>query len=38
MTSVDLEKDFDGVPGKVIRWALRKLGLDCATGEGDVCQ
>ena len=35
---VDLEKAFDGVPRKVIRWALRKLGVDCATVAGDVCQ
>ena len=27
-----------GVAQKVIRWVLRKLGLDCATGAGDVCQ
>ena len=38
MAFVDLEKVFDGVPQKVIRWALRKLGVDCATGAGDVCQ
>ena len=38
MAFVDLEKAFDGVPGKVIRWALRKLGVDCATGAGGVCQ
>ena len=38
MAFVDLEKAFDGVRRKVIRWALRKLGLDCATGAGDVCQ
>ena len=38
MAFVDLEKAFDGVPRKVIRWALRKLGLDCVTGAGDVCQ
>ena len=38
MAFVDLEKAFDGVPLKVIRWALRKLGVDCATGAGDVCQ
>ena len=38
MTFVDLEKAFDGVPQKIIRWALRKLGVDCATGAGDVCQ
>ena len=38
MAFVDLEKAFDGVPRKVIRWALRKLGVDCATGAGDVCQ
>ena len=25
---VDLEKAFDGVPQKVIRWALRKLGVE----------
>ena len=35
---VDLEKAFDGVPRKVIRWVLRKLGVDCATGAEDVCQ
>ena len=35
---VDLEKAFDGVTRKVIRWVLRKLGMDCATGAGDVCQ
>ena len=35
---VDLEKAFDRVPWKVIWWALRKLGVDCATGAGDVCQ
>ena len=38
MAFVDLEKAFDVVPRKVIRWALRKLGVDCATGAGDVCQ
>ena len=38
MALVDLEKAFDGVPQKVIMWALRKLGVDCATGAGDVCQ
>ena len=38
MAFVDLEKAFDGVPRKVIRWALRKLGVDCATGAGDACQ
>ena len=38
MAFVDLEKAFDGVPQKVIRWALRKLGVDCVTGAGDVCQ
>ena len=38
MAFVDLEKVFDRVPQKVIRWALRKLGVDCATGAGDVCQ
>ena len=38
MAFVDLEKAFDGVPRKVIRWALRKLGVDCVTGVGDVCQ
>ena len=38
MAFVDLEKAFDGVPQKVTRWALRKLGVDCATGAGDVCQ
>ena len=38
MAFADLEKAFDGVLGKVIRWALRKLGVDCATGAGDVCQ
>ena len=38
MAFVDLEKTFDGVPRKVIRWALRKLGVDCATGAEDVCQ
>ena len=26
MGFVDLEKAFDGVAGKVIRWVLRKLG------------
>ena len=25
---VDLEKEFDRVPRKVVRWALRKLGVD----------
>ena len=25
---VDLEKAFDGVPREVVRWALRKLGVD----------
>ena len=38
MAFVDLEKAFDAVPRKVIRWVLRKLGVDCATGAGDVCQ
>ena len=38
MAFVDLQKAFDGVPRKVIRWALRKLHMDCATGAGDVCQ
>ena len=38
MAFVDLEKAFDGVPQKVTRWALRKLGVDCATGAVDVCQ
>ena len=38
MAFVDLEKAFDGVPRKVIRWVLRKLGVDCATGAGDICQ
>ena len=38
MAFVDLEKAFDGVPRKVIWWALRKLRVDCATDEGDVCQ
>ena len=28
MAFVDLEKAFDGVPRKVIWWALRKLGVD----------
>ena len=28
MAFVDLEKAFDGVPQKVIRWALRKLGVE----------
>ena len=28
MAFVDLEKAFDGVPRKVIRWALRKLGVE----------
>ena len=37
ITFVDLEKAFDGVARKVIRWVLRKLGVDCATGAGDVC-
>ena len=34
MAFVDLEKTFDGVPRKVIRWVLRKLCVDCATGAG----
>ena len=38
MAFVDLEKAFDGVTRKVIRWVLKKLGVDCATGAGDVCQ
>ena len=38
MAFVDLEKAFDGVARKVIRWVLKKLGVDCATGAGDVCQ
>ena len=38
MAFVDLEKAFDGVPRKFIRRALRKLGVDCTTGAGDVCQ
>ena len=38
MAFVDLEKAFDEVRRKVIRWALRKLRVDCATGAGDVCQ
>ena len=38
MAFADLEKAFDGVLRKVISWALRKLGVDCATGAGDVCQ
>ena len=38
MAFVDLEKAFDGVPRKVIRWVLRKLGVDCAAGAGNVCQ
>ena len=25
---VDLEKAFDGVPREVVKWALRKLGVD----------
>ena len=25
---VDLEKGFDRVPKEVVRWALRKLGVD----------
>ena len=25
---MDLEKAFDRVPGEVVRWALRKLGVD----------
>ena len=28
MAFVELEKVFDGVPQKVIRWALRKLGVE----------
>ena len=28
MAFVDLEKAFDGVPQKIIRWALRKLGVE----------
>ena len=28
MAFVDLEKVFDGVPRKVIRWVLRKLGVE----------
>ena len=27
-TFMDLEKAFDGVPREVVRWALRKLGVD----------
>ena len=38
MAFVDLEKGFDVVARKVIRWALRKLGVDCVTDTGDVCQ
>ena len=34
MAFIDLEEAFDGVPRKVIRWALRKLGVDCATCRG----
>ena len=34
----DLEKAFDAVLWKVFRWALKKLGVDCGTGAGDVCQ
>ena len=25
---VDLEKEFDRVPREVVRWALRKMGVD----------
>ena len=28
MAFIDLEKAFDGVPRKVIWWALRKLGVE----------
>ena len=28
MAFVDLEKAFDGVPRKAIRWVLRKLGVE----------
>ena len=28
MPFVDLEKVFDGIPRKVIRWVLRKLGVE----------
>ena len=38
MAFVYLEKAFDEVPRKVIRWTLRKLDVDCVTGAGDVCQ
>ena len=38
MAFVDLEKASDGVAQKVIRWVLRKLGVDCATGAGVLCQ
>ena len=32
MAFVDLENVFDGVPGKVIWWALRKLGVHLVQG------
>ena len=38
MAFVDMEKASDRVPRKVIWWVLRKLGVDCATGAGDICK
>ena len=28
MVFVDLEKAFDRVPGEVVQWAMRKLGVE----------